>query len=158
MVASPVAPTSTAPSIPVTLVNVPPQSVVYLDDLQEATTSLKNLGKHGYDGRTPINWLGKKPAHSLFTHPAITARYMSRILGEKYDKFQTTIGVINKPASGLIFRVYGDDKLLWQSPPQRQAQIGTDVDLSVRSVRALSLRCSALAHFCTPTPCGSTRG
>jgi hypothetical protein len=129
--------------------SAPSANVVYLDDLQEEPPKGKGIGRHGMgtDGR-PCLWLGKKPAHSLFTHPgnnsSITVTYP---LAGKYDEFQATIGVLARPLSRLTFRVWGDDKRLWESTPISTPQTGTDLRVSVRGVQKLKLEVHCPGSF-----------
>jgi hypothetical protein len=65
------------------------------------------------------------------------------------QEFRATIGLAKKPFTPLTFRVWGDDKQLWESSPQTIDQKGTDLQLNVRNVKVLKLEV-----FC-PGDCGS---
>src|SRR5205823_1509379 len=50
-----------------------------------------------------------------------------------------TIGILTVPETALVFRVVGDGKVLWQSQPKKEPQVGTDVAVSVAGVKILRL-------------------
>ena len=116
---------------------------VYLDDLQELSfEGDRFVAKHGmYTGGTDLKWRGGKPEHSLFTHPdADTKRAVLKYhLGGTCDTFTAVVGMTAKPATPLVFRAYGDGKLLWESPPQAEADVGLDCKVDVRGVQQLTL-------------------
>ena len=116
---------------------------VYLDDLQEVSfEGDRYVSKHGmYTGGTDLKWHGGKPSHSLFTHPhPDTKRAVVRYhLGGSCDTFAATVGMVAKPATPLVFQVYGDGKLLWESPPQAEPDVGLDCNIDVRGVQQLRL-------------------
>jgi hypothetical protein len=122
-------------------------SVAYLDDLQEASGKYAAFAKHGMRvaseaswSQKAMSWLGSKPAHSLFTHPhSYSSATLTYALDGRYDEFRATVGVLAKPTSQLVFRVYGDEKRLWESQPQTEAQKGVECTASVRGVKTLKL-------------------
>ncbi|MBA4015616.1 MAG: hypothetical protein C0483_00360 [Pirellula sp.] len=118
--------------------------VVYLDDLPETAFDCKDpLRKHGLnrDGNKDLNWLGQKPSHSLFTHPVGVHQpaWVTYALDGRYAEFRTTVGASIVPESPLTFRIFGDDKPLWESKPQAAAQVGVDAVVDVSGVKVLKL-------------------
>ncbi len=132
-----------------------PPPVVYLDDLPEVewkTITDKPLGKHGkyFDQgateETAIIFRGKPVTHSLWMHPPFSgdrtgfARYQ---LDGRYTTFAAEAGVTENstidPQSPLTFRVLGDGRELWKSPPLQKRGASAEVSLDVRGVKELRL-------------------
>ena len=61
-------------------------------------------------------------------------------LGGQYTTFQSEIGVPgSSSSSSVIFQIYGDGKLLYQSPVMTSASGTIPVNLNVAGVQQLSL-------------------
>ncbi|MBA4020508.1 MAG: hypothetical protein C0483_25385 [Pirellula sp.] len=120
-----------------------PAASVYLDDLQELSfRGDRFVSKHGmYTGGTELKWHGGKPEHSLFTHPhnETGLAQVEYHLGGACETFTATVGMVAKPQTPLVFRVYGDGKLLWESPAQALPDVGLDCSVDVRGVQQLRL-------------------
>jgi len=136
--------------------NSPPAgSLVYLDDLQEASWEGAALAKHGMRAvseagwsQQAMSWLGRKPAHSLFTHPrSYSSAWLTYALDGRYDEFRATVGMLAKPTSQLVFCVYGDDIRLWQSTAITESQKGTEFTVKVRGVKTLKLEVHCPSAF-----------
>ena len=116
---------------------------VFLDDLQELSyVGDRFVAKHGmYTSGTELKWHGGKPEHSLFTHPhnETGLAQLEYHLGGTCATFSATVGMAAKPKTPLVFRVYGDGKLLWESPPQPEPDVGLACNVDVRGVRQLRL-------------------
>ena len=118
-------------------------TIVYLDDFQELSfRGDRFVSKHGmYTGGTDLKWHDGKPEHSLFTHPhnETGLAQLEYHLGATCETFSSTVGMVAKPKTPLVFRVYGDGKLLWESPPQPEPDVGLDCNVDVRGVQKLRL-------------------
>ncbi|HWA98804.1 MAG TPA: protein kinase [Pirellulales bacterium] len=129
-------------------------NVVWLDDLQavEQKGTVGSLGRHGFDHMdNPIQWHGKQPAHALFEHPNNNGMaQVTFALHGKYERFLAVAGLAKQPdlKEGLTFRVVGDDRELWASPPVQDEQQGVQADVSVRGIGQLRLEvhCPGNAH------------
>ncbi|MCE9607262.1 MAG: protein kinase [Planctomycetia bacterium] len=122
----------------------PTVGAVYLDDLTEQSwKGDRDLGKHGLgNSGGALKWHGSKPAHSLLTYPDLSqlrAEVIYRLDSRRYDKFLATVGMTTKPATALVFRVHGDGKILWQSPPLTEGDLGFDCNIEIRGVEQLRL-------------------
>ncbi len=136
-----------------------PPGVVYLDDLTETESRVLadlSLGKHGKyrdqgkDEETTILWRGKPITHSLWMHPprakdaVAFARYQ---LEGKYQTFAADAGIqenmIKDPSSPVTFRVLGDGRELWKSPPLQKRGESAEVSVDVRGVKELRLEASS---------------
>jgi formylglycine-generating enzyme required for sulfatase activity/serine/threonine protein kinase len=126
-------------------------AVVYLDDLSE--TDWKNgigeLGKHGFDHNAePFTWKGKQPANALFMSPkgnsTVIAGYA---LDGKYTLLSATTGFADnsgKVLQPLTFRVLGDGRELWKSPPIKKPKDEATFSVSVAGVHELRLEVEKL--------------
>lgn len=125
-----------------------PADVVYLDDLPEAEVDVHpEFGKHGLDhDGNPIEWRSQRPPHTLMVHPhANGTSHVVYDLGGKYELFEGLAAITSndsfgwRPTVPLTFRVLGDDKLLWTSPPLKAKGAGQEFRIAVRGVRQLRL-------------------
>ena len=135
-------------------------SNVFLDDLEEKefSTFYGVPGKHGEaNGKAFLLYDGVKPAHSLFIHPPGNGNAFVRYaLNRGYKRFKAKVGlaVLGKPdgyrdspkssVSLVVFKVYGDDKLLWESKPMQAFGTWLDCDVSITGVNVLRLTTEAL--------------
>ncbi len=127
----------------------PEDTRVYLSDLAEFDVQPSprgwKFGKNGHLGSpfgdqriTADGWVSEK---GLCTHPTTTYG------GAKYriapaETFQTWVGIDDSAirSSDLVFKVYGDDKLLWESRPVSKNKSLQECRISVRGVKVLDLR------------------
>ena len=133
---------------------------VFLDDLQEVEfrTIYNAVNKHGNgSNNTVILYNGVKPAHSLYIHPATGQNAFVRYdLNGDYERLRGKVGLASlrkpdgslsqsdKSASPVIFKVFGDDELLWESKPIQAYGPWLDCDVSVEGVNNLVLTTEAL--------------
>jgi serine/threonine protein kinase/Leucine-rich repeat (LRR) protein len=124
--------------------------VVYLDDLPETERKVGQLklGKHNLDpfGR-PYTWRGKEPAHALMTHPLKDqTAYVSYHIAGLYETFSFVTGIADTSQDGsrnpVLFRVLGDGRELWKSPPLQKVTDEANASISVRDVQELRLEVS----------------
>lgn len=126
----------------------PPSDVVYLDDLPEALIDVHpDFAKHGLDHQgEPIEYRSQRPTHTLMVHPHANGRGVVEYdLGAQYEQFEGIAAITSnepfgwRPVVPLTFRVLGDDKLLWTSPPLKFKGAGQEFRIFVRDVKTLRL-------------------
>jgi len=133
---------------------------VFLDDLQEVEfgTIYNAVTKHGYgSNNSVILYNGVKPSHSLFIHPPGGGTAFVRYdLNGAYERLRGKVGLASlrkpdgslnqtdKSASPVIFKVFGDDELLWESKPIQAFGSWLDCDVSIAGVNNLRLTTEAL--------------
>lgn len=137
------------------------QETAYLDDLdEEMSFSLHGtLGRHGETGfRASIGlprflWQGNSPKQALLMHapPPDGRAYATYYLASAYRRFVGEVGAVEtetgrEPASPLIFRVYADNRLLWESSPIKTTNVGHPFDLDVSYVESLRLEVACLGN------------
>jgi hypothetical protein len=86
---------------------------------------------------------GKNLQHGLWAHPP-AAKQPSRVVFELNGRFSLLNGVAAiadgaKPASPLIFKVDGNGKTLWHSPPTQKAGMAIPFRVRVSNVQTLIL-------------------
>jgi hypothetical protein len=137
--------------------------VVYLDDLPEGECKVGfgKLGKHGRTGFPAddttqpqmVNFRGESPKHSLSTHAQTEgAAFVVYPLNKQAMFFRAAVGIFShldppsQPASPLVFKVFGDGKLLWQSNPVQAAHEPQACRISVAGVTELKLQVDCSGH------------
>jgi hypothetical protein len=131
---------------------------IYLDDLKEAECDVRygRLGKHG-SGTSPeqkIWFRGVNPPHSLVSHPrSRESASVTYDLNGEYAAFSALAALFSpeqnwtgQAVSTVIFRVWADDKLIWESRPLKQHNDGQPCTVLVRRVKRLKLEA-----YCTGT-------
>jgi hypothetical protein len=93
----------------------------------------------GLIGR-PIALRGKTHDHGIGLHAHATLHYS---LDARYDRFLAVIGVDDaaRGAGSVIFRVRGDDRLLYESNTLRGNDPPATINLDLRGVQRLTLEC-----------------
>ncbi|MBL8826530.1 MAG: protein kinase, partial [Planctomycetaceae bacterium] len=145
--------------VPKSATNAPaaPANVVYLDDLPELEFRVwgdRGLGKHGKyrdqgkDEQT-IQWRGKPVTHALWMHPTWPkdgGAFVRYQLDGKYLTFAAEAGIpattSKDPLSPVHFRVLGDGRELWKSPPLKTRGESAEVSVDVSGVKELRLETS----------------
>jgi serine/threonine protein kinase/Tol biopolymer transport system component len=126
-----------------------PGGLVYLDELTE--TEWKGHGRLGtqrteYLGK-PLAWRGRTPDHLLFTHPPQDApASVTYALDSRFESLSATVGIADSSIgsnSPLTFRVLGDGRELWKSPPIQMPTDEAMFSVSVAGVRELRLEVAA---------------
>ena len=118
----------------------------WLDDLAETDVhvGVGQLGKHGagrYGGKCQLH--GTDIPHSLCTYPPEKGTaYVTYKLDGSYRTFKAMVALVDtgNPPTPLTFRVLGDGKLLWQSPPLQKMGKTQPCTVGIRKVRVLSLQ------------------
>jgi len=120
---------------------------VYLSQMQEAHASVGfgKFGKNGdlgyENGRVKVK--GKEIAYALSAHAPSTLRYN---LNKAFSSFQAGVALddaTGMAASPVVFKVFGDGKLLWQSKPFQRVGEVQDAALDVSGVITLTLEAQA---------------
>ena len=129
---------------------------VYLDDLEEIDVKIGygKLGKHGEDGagaNRKFSVRGITLTHALYTHPPSDgSSSVSYRLGETYSTFRGIVTVTDdsNPRVPLIFRVIGDNDILWQSQPVRKAGETQEFAVSIKKIKKITLdvTCPGVNH------------
>lgn len=120
-------------------------AVVYLDDLLEDDVKCYDkdrAGKHGLDFKDqPFSWRGKPVSQSLYTHPTQKGKkaHITYSLSGRYAEFRATVGLVRRPSSPQVFRVFNKDLLMWESEQCRDPSVSHDVQLNVTGVNLLRL-------------------
>ena len=118
---------------------------VYLDDLVEVSSQVAwgYLGRHGESGYGDRTLQGKRLAHCLSAHPpSNSSSQITYRLGRAYRTFNAAAAIWDEDANaatGLIFRVYGDGKLLGQSRPIRRTGDAQRIQVTITGVDELRL-------------------
>ena len=120
---------------------------VYLDDLEEidAKIGYAKLGKHGENGDgvgRKILVRGATPLHSLYTHPPSDGTSsVSYVLGGAFSTFKgiVTVTDTSNPRVPLIFRILGDNNVLWQSQPVKKAGETQGFAFSIKKIKKITL-------------------
>ena len=89
--------------------------------------------------KTPLSLAGKRFAHGVGTH-APSVVWIDLAGGS--DRFLATLGVDDSAhdlGDGVVFKIIGDGKMLFQSGTLKRDQTPKTVDLDVRGVKALGL-------------------
>jgi len=132
--------------------------MVYLDDIDEHECSvghgtLGKWGSHGY-GPAHIEVQGHRASHALSTHPPpYGSAYVAYRLEGRYSRFTAAAAISDaaqQPSeSALVFKVFGDGRLLWQSRPIQQNGASQDCDVDIQDVDVLKLQveCNGGAVF-----------
>ena len=137
--------------------------VVFLDDLPEGECKVGfgKLGKHGRtgfpadDATQPqfVNFRGESPKHALSTHAQSEgAASVVYPLNKQAMFFRAAVGIFShldpppQPASPLVFKVFGDGKLLWQSNPVQAAHERQMCRILVAGVTELKLQVDCSGH------------
>src|SRR5262249_26097096 len=122
-------------------------AVVYLDDLQETDSKVGfgALGKHGDAGyhnhRTALQ--GKSYSHALsMVPPGFGASQVTYDVQGKYRAFRGIAALIDNAQathsrSPVIFKVIGDDRVLWHSPPLQKCGTGQECAVNIDGVKTL---------------------
>ena len=127
---------------------------VYLDDFPELDFRVRasfTLGKHGdtgYEGQpqSVVFGDGGKPEHCLSMHACTPkqggAAFAKYELNKKYQWFTSrcAFSITGELKSDVTFRVLGDEKELWSSPPTGAQSKSYDVAVDVSSVDILTLQ------------------
>lgn len=119
--------------------------LVYLSDLKPAELRLVpyldgsfTLGKDVSAGGRPLRLSGKAFSRGLGTHSRSDVTYA---LDGGFQTFAATLGIDDAvgAAGSVIFRVYGDDKPLFESPVVRGGDTPIELKLPVKGVLLLRL-------------------
>jgi hypothetical protein len=127
---------------------------VYLDDLKEADSKVGygTLGKHGelgYDNRAAM-FQGRKIPHLLSMHPpANGVAYATYNLNGEYKALRATAALMdieNEPMarSPVMFKVFADGRLLWNSHTIQRLGTGEECALHIDGVKTLRLEADCL--------------
>lgn len=131
-------------------------SSTYLDDMQESAFEvgigeLGKRGERGYKGSGVAAVDKEKLAHCLSMHAKSNAEvYVTYDLNGQYKEFRAGAGLLYSnfdPVTPLTFKVYGDDKLLWQSKPIKVKRTGEDCAVDITGVKILKLVVDCPGHF-----------
>jgi hypothetical protein len=124
---------------------------IYLDDLKEAEAVIRwmSLGKHGELGKPGEKmWFrGVNPAHALATHPPSKgSSTVTYDLNGEYSAFSAIAGMwapaqewTGQSVTPVVFRVWCDDKLAWESRPLQKHNDGQACMVPLRRVKRLKL-------------------
>ncbi|HYG73396.1 MAG TPA: protein kinase [Planctomycetota bacterium] len=115
----------------------------YLSNMQEMQASV-GFGKFGKEGdlgyeNGRVRVKGKEVLHALSAHAPSAIHYN---LNKAFTSFKTavamndTAGTAHAPA---LFKVLGDEKMLWESKPLQKSGDSQEVDLDVSGVSILTL-------------------
>jgi serine/threonine protein kinase len=94
----------------------------------------------------PIFLLGRYFEHAIFAHATSSLRYD---VGGKYQRLETQayyFGPCKPMVDGAIFRIFGDNKLLYESPTLNYGDEATTVDVSLIGVNQLMLTTDQLTN------------
>jgi hypothetical protein len=95
-------------------------------------------------------------AHSLAVHPTSkSAAHVSYALNRNYNKFTAIVALMdsqNRLTAPIVFRVFGDDKLLWQSEQFGRRGVGQKCEIDIVDVRILKLEVQTLGSPNYPAP------
>lgn len=122
-----------------------PAVPVHLEDLLEMDVLCyprNGLFKRGLDHtNVAMQWRGQPIAHSIYLHPAGKERVgrATYRLDKFFASFRTTVGVVTRPASPQVFRIFCDGLLRWESPALQQIDDGRDIEVDLRGVTELRL-------------------
>jgi hypothetical protein len=130
----------------------PPKTAnaMFLDDLpeEEFKVGLGTLGKRGKTGHenpVDVSYQGRRILHALAMHGAPSATvHVTYQLGEGFRTFQGIAAILDVPGqsesqSPLTFRVFGDEKRLWESGPLQRCGTGETFAVSIQGVKTLKL-------------------
>ena len=127
------------------------QSAMYLDDLPELRFDVKRdtaFGKHGTYGALGedlirVEYGGRMMAHSLVMHPE-KAAYAEYAVpeGTKGLAAITTVITHSNMKGSVVFKVFGDEELLWESAPvdKNSAKPDESFDVELDGIKRLTLR------------------
>jgi hypothetical protein len=117
--------------------------VVYLSDL-DPERHRQDWGDLGCDTSVqgnPLRVGGEEFERGLGTHAESRIAY--RLLG-MFSRFEALVGLDDEaeapPENTVVFQVWGDDVLLWESEPLQSQQAPVPVELDVSGVELLELR------------------
>ena len=126
---------------------LPERTANYLDDIHplEFAIGKGDLGRHGEQGYDEHRGLfqGKEYEHSISMYgDRQSPSFATYRLHGKLSRFEATVGLWDQARSAespVTFRVYGDEKLLWQSKPIQASGASEKCDVSIRNVKLLRL-------------------
>ncbi|MCK6474127.1 MAG: NPCBM/NEW2 domain-containing protein [Planctomycetes bacterium] len=130
---------------------------VYLSDLQEISASVVegwSFGKKGKMGHSnytndPISANGVVSPNGInMTPPDKDKAIATYAINKNYAVFESRVAICDtskdKAKGPAIFKVYGDDRLLWQSNPIQMTKVIEDCKVDVRQVTKLTLEVECL--------------
>jgi serine/threonine protein kinase/tetratricopeptide (TPR) repeat protein len=132
---------------------------VYLDDVTEIQYRVRkgfSLGKHGkagYGGKGLIQIKGVVPKHCLSMHacqpdqghPADVSYRLAKQF-KRFTAVATFNGQSGRCGAPVVFRVLGDGKTLWNSPPTQNRMSSFKVDVDVSEIDVLKLQIDRVAN------------
>lgn len=129
-----------------------PDGQVFLSDLQETSASVVTgwyFGKKGKMGNSnykndPISANGVPSPNGInMTPPERSKATAVYALDRNYAVFESRVAICDtskdRASAPAIFKVYGDDRLLWQSQPIQKTKIIEDCKVDIRNVAKLTL-------------------
>lgn len=130
----------------------------FLDDLQEVSSQEHvKLGKHGSLGwdRNSGRFKGATPPHALSAHPLSNSpSTVVYNLGGKAHRLDTMAALWDsaRPRAPLIFKVFGDGKLLWQSNPITKTGEVQNCSVDLKGVKILKLQIECTGKYNSSKP------
>jgi hypothetical protein len=118
----------------------------FLSDLKEESVSVGygNFTKKGErypDSRIKVN--GADSPNGLYMHPPKNgASRIAYTIGKAYRTFKASVALDDSAASsdvGVIFKVIGDGKTIWESKPIKQVRKTEECSISVAGIQKLEL-------------------